>query len=233
MPAARFALLLLAWLLPVATPAETARGDIIAINVLLEPDQTMHDVAGTANRRLRASDPSGFALDADHAAHLTVLQAFVARQDLPRIFAAVDSLVARVRPTEAELTATGLYYLPWQGRALAGIRVSPAPWLLDFQQQLIGALAPFLVADGTAAAFVPLPDGRPVGPEIVAYVKRFVPDSSGGKYSPHITVGIAGEDIVRGLVAETFSPVAFRAESAGIYQLGEYGAAQNLLWTSD
>jgi hypothetical protein len=111
--------------------------------------------------------------------------------------------------------------------------VGPEPWLLDFQQQLIAALAPFVAADGTAAAFVPLPDGRPVGPGIVAYVKHFVPDSSGGKYNPHITVGIAGEDVVAKIVAEPFTPTPFKAASAGVYQLGEYGTAQKLLWTSD
>jgi hypothetical protein len=233
MVAARIALLVLAWLVPMATPAETAPGGIIAINVLLEPDRTMHDVAARANARLLASDPSGFALDGEHATHLTVVQAFVARGDLPRVFAAVEKVVGRVRPTDAELTATGLYYMPWQGRALAAIRVSPEPWLLDFQQQLIGALAPVLVPDGTAAAFQPLPDGRPVGPAIVAYVKDFVTRSSGRNYNPHITVGIAGEDFVGRMAAEPFTPSRFRAASASVYQPGEYGAAQRLLWTSD
>lgn len=232
MLAARVALLL-AWLAPGATLAAGLPGGIVAINVLLEPDRTMHDLAAGANARLRASDPSGFALDHQHATHLTVVQAFVARGDLPRVLAAVEEVITRVRPTESELTATGLYYLPWQGRALAGIRVSPAPWLVDFQQQLISALEPFSRAEGTAAAFLPLPDGRPVGPEIVSYVGGFVPKSSGRNYNPHITVGIAGEDFVRRMVAEPFIPARFRAASAGVYQLGEYGAAQQLLWKSD
>jgi len=65
MVAARIALLVLALLVPVATPAEAAPDGIIAINVLLEPDRTMHDVAARANARLRASDPSGFASTAN------------------------------------------------------------------------------------------------------------------------------------------------------------------------
>ena len=231
MLAARLALLLLAWLAPGA-PAEPPPADVLAINVLLEPDQPMLDLAAAANARLLVSDPSGFALDADHATHLTVLQGFVGRDDLTRVFAAVAGVTARTPPTGLELTATGYYGLPWQGRSLAGIRVRPTPGLLDFQQQLIAALGPLLVKDGTAAAFVPLPDGRPVGPEIVSYVRDFIPKSSGAKFNPHVTIGIANEADVARLVAELFTPLRFRATSVSVYQLGEYGAARRKLWTS-
>lgn len=214
--ALRLALLLLACLAPVMTPAEKAPPDIIAINVLLDPDATMLDLAAAANSRLRASDPAGFALDGGHATHLTVLQGFVARDDLARVTAATASVVSRGRPTEQQLTATGFYYLPWRGRALAAIRVAPTPGLVDLQQQLITALAPFLVADGTAAAFVPEPDGRPVGTEIVGYVRGFVPNSSGRNYNPHVTVGLASEAFVAGMVTEPFTPVRFRVSSASI-----------------
>ncbi|MBL8201172.1 MAG: 2'-5' RNA ligase family protein [Chromatiales bacterium] len=234
--ATRLAVLLLACLVPlmapVMAPAQPALPDVVAINVLLDPDATMLDLAAAANARLRARDPTGFALDDGHATHLTVLQAFVARDDLPRIIATTAGVVSRARPVDQELTATGLYYLRWQGRALAGIRVAPTAGLLDLQQQLIAALTPFLVAEGSAAAFVPLPDGRPVGPEIVGYVRDFVPNSSGRNYNPHVTVGLADEAFVAGMVTGPFTPVRFRVSSASIYQLGEFGAAQRKLWTS-
>ena len=228
---ARLALLVLAWLLPVATPALPGPADVIAVNVLLEPDRTLRDVAVRANTRLRATDPSGFAFDDDHAPHLTLVQAYIARGDLPRVLAAVDQVLARNRPTDADLTATGISLAPWQGRVLASIRVSPTAWLVECQAQLVDAMAPFLAADGGASAFVPAADGSPVEPEIVGYVRDFVPKQTGRGFNPHVTVGIAGKAGAARLAAEPFTPVSFRAAAVSVYQIGEFGTARRKLWT--
>jgi hypothetical protein len=55
---------------------------ITAIDVLLPADQRMVSRALAANAGLRANFGSGFALDADHAPHITVLQRFVRTADL-------------------------------------------------------------------------------------------------------------------------------------------------------
>lgn len=49
-------------------------GDVIAIDIALEPDAAMMHRAEAANEVLRKNFPQGFALDDTHHAHITVLQ---------------------------------------------------------------------------------------------------------------------------------------------------------------
>ena len=55
---------------------------LIAINVLLNPDAATFEKAQATNARLRENYPDGFALDANHAPHITLLQRFVRTADL-------------------------------------------------------------------------------------------------------------------------------------------------------
>ena len=51
---------------------------VTAIDIALEPDATMVEHAHADNCRLLKAFPKGFALDATHHPHLTMLQQFVA-----------------------------------------------------------------------------------------------------------------------------------------------------------
>lgn len=202
-----------------------------AIDVLLDPDETMVEKAVAANARLRENFPSGFALDGDHAPHVTVLQRFVRTSDLDGVEDAVARVLEQVDLAAIELEATGYYYLPWQGLGLAGITLAPTAALLDLQQSLIDAVAPFTEDDGGPEAFVGAPQTPTIVPT-VAYVASFVPDHSGENYNPHVTVGIGHEDFVETMLAEPFVPFSFRPVSGAIYQLGDMGTAQKQLWSS-
>jgi hypothetical protein len=48
-----------------------ASDQLIAIDVLLEPDRTMVSRSEAVNARLRANYPAGYQLDATHAPHVT------------------------------------------------------------------------------------------------------------------------------------------------------------------
>ena len=67
---------------------------IIAIDVLLQPDQTMLSRANALNARLRGNYPGGYALDATHAPHVTLLQRFVRTKDLDAVAAAVTKVAS-------------------------------------------------------------------------------------------------------------------------------------------
>jgi len=202
-----------------------------AIDILLDPDKKMVEKAVAANVRLRANFPSGFALDGDHAPHVTVLQRFVRTSDLDSVEDAVAGVLGQVDLAAIELEATGYYYLPWQGLGLAGITLAPTRALLDLQQALIKAVAPFVEDDGGPAAFVGAPETATIVPT-AAYVASFVPDHSGDNYNPHVTIGIGHEDFVKTMLAEPFAGFSFGPESAAIYQLGDMGTAQKQLWSS-
>lgn len=207
-------------------------GEAIAINVLVKPDAALAARALALNARLRVAYPAGFALGEGHAPHLTVLQRYVRRAELDAALAAVARVVARSSVPGATLQATGLYAAPFAGLGMAAIRVAPSPALLALQADLVAALAPFTVASAGPEAFAPEPGGAPVNEATVAYVRDFVPRSSGVRYVPHVTVGVGAADAVATIVAAPFAPAAFRAERVAVFQLGDFGTARRRLWDS-
>jgi hypothetical protein len=54
------------------TPASD-RTSVTAIDILLDPDATMMKHSDAVNARLRSVYPKGFALDATHRPHITLL----------------------------------------------------------------------------------------------------------------------------------------------------------------
>jgi hypothetical protein len=57
---------------------------VTAIDIVLEPDATMVHQAEAVNARLRLVFPKGFALDATHHPHISMLQRFVPRRTSTR-----------------------------------------------------------------------------------------------------------------------------------------------------
>ena len=71
-----------------------AQSEITAIDILLEPDATMLQHAAANNARLLKVFPKGFALDAAHRPHITMLQCFVRTADLDKVYAAAGKVLA-------------------------------------------------------------------------------------------------------------------------------------------
>jgi len=63
-------------------PAPPSKGT--AIDILVEPDATMPQHAEANNARLLKEFPKGFALDATHRPHITLVQRFVRTADLEK-----------------------------------------------------------------------------------------------------------------------------------------------------
>ena len=207
---------------------KTTNGKLIAIDVLLEPDQTMIGSSGALNARLRGNFAASYELDATHAPHVTLLQRFVRVKDFDAVTAAVKKVLAAERPTGLQLKAKGIDYVMWGGRAVTVLVVERTPELMRLHQKVIDALAPFSVSGGTAAAFV----GADANSETIGWVETFVPKSSGNDYIPHVTAGVAEEAFVKQLKAEPFSAFAFKPDGVAIYQLGNFGTAAKKLWSS-
>src|SRR5438034_1463075 len=96
------------------SPAQDSKiaSEVTAIDILLTPDEVMLGHAKAANARLRADYPKGFALDATHALHVTIIQRFVRTSDLDKVYAAVAKVLKDENPTAWELKATGYYDIP-------------------------------------------------------------------------------------------------------------------------
>jgi hypothetical protein len=147
---------------------------VTAIDVLLEPDATMLQHAEANNARLLAVFAKGFALDAAHRPHITMIQRFVRTADLDKVYVAAGKVLARANVNAIKLEAFKYYYVLSGAIGLAGIVARPTPELLKLQEDIIAAVAPFTVDTGTMAAFTAAHDDPAADAQMIAYVSTFV-----------------------------------------------------------
>ena len=202
---------------------------VTAIDILLEPDATMLRHCEANNARLLKVFPKGFALDATHRPHITLIQRFVRTADLDKVYAAAGQILARANVTAMKLDAFKYYYIPSKDIGLVGIVAKPTPELLKLQADLIAAVAPFTVETGDSSAFVTTPDDPVIDPLLIEYVSTFVPKASGEHFNPHVTTGVAPREYLDQMLAEPFEPFNFSPAGAAVYQLGQFGTASKKL----
>jgi hypothetical protein len=85
---------------------------VTAIDIALEPDATMVQHAQADNARLLKVFPKGFALDATHQPHVTVLQQFVRTADLEDVYTALNKVFASEKPLGWKLKALSTTTFP-------------------------------------------------------------------------------------------------------------------------
>src|SRR5262245_35287115 len=98
--------------------------------------------AEAANDRLRKVFPEGYALDATHRPHITILQRFVRTADLDKVYAAVVDVLAGEKPDGRTLKAFKYDYVVWDKAGVTVILIEPTAQLIQFQQKLIDAVPP-------------------------------------------------------------------------------------------
>jgi hypothetical protein len=206
-----------------------AAGTVTAIDIVLEPDATMVKHAEAANERLRKEFPKGFALDRTHHPHISCLQRYVRTADLNEVYEAVAKVLAEEKPTTWKLKTYKYYYIPWKEIGLAGIVIEPTADLIRYQRKLIDAVAPFTVKTGTAAAFVTTKEDPDINQPTMDYVASFVPDETGDKFNPHVTIGLASQEYLKKMLGEKFEAFTFSPVGASVYHLGNFGTARTRL----
>jgi phosphoglycolate phosphatase-like HAD superfamily hydrolase len=205
------------------------RSDITAIDILLKPDATMLKHAAANNARLLGVYPKGFALDAAHTPHITMLQGFVRTADLDKLYTAVDKALADSKLSTMKLEAFKLYYAPTGTTGVAGISARPTPEILRLQADIIAAARPFLVDTGPIGAFTASQNDPTLDSALIDYVSTYVPKMSGAHFNPHVSTGVAPREYLDRMLAEPFEPFTFSPVGAAIYQLGPYGTAAKKL----
>ena len=203
--------------------------EITAIDVLLEPDATMLKHAEANNARLLAAFPKGFALDAAHRPHITMLQCFVRTADLEHVYAAVGTVLANADLDAMKLEAFKYYYAPAGADGVAGICARPTPEILKLQADIIAAVTPFMLSTGPIGAFTAGHGDPATDAAIIEYVSTFVPKMSGAHFNPHVSTGVAPRDYLDRMLAEPFEPFTFSPAGAAVYQLGPFGTAARQL----
>jgi hypothetical protein len=219
----------LALALTFSQAAVAQQNPVTAIDIALEPDATMMQHAMAANARLLKSFPKGFALDETHHPHVTMLQQFVRTDDLDKVFAAANAVLAKEKPAAWMLKAFKYYYIPSPPIGLAGIVVEPTEDLHRLQDKLIAAVEPYTVKTGTPAAFFSDEGGRDIQDDLMEYVANFVKIAAGKQFNPHVTIGVGTEAYLNKMLAEPFASFTFSAAGASVYQLGSFGSARKEL----
>jgi hypothetical protein len=214
-----------------AQQAPAGAGDdmVTAIDILLEPDTMMLQHAAANNARLLKVFPKGFALDATHNPHITLLQRFVRTGDLDKVYAAAHKVFAAAHVNSMKLEAFKFYYVPAGATGVAGICAKPTPQVIELQAKVIAAVAPFTVETGPIGAFTAPHNDPAIDAALIQYVSTFVPKQTGDNFNPHVSTGVAPKDYLDKMLAEPFEPFTFSPASAAIYQLGPFGTAAKLL----
>ena len=128
--------------------------EVTAIDILLEPNAMMIAHCKANNARLLKVYPKGFALDAAHTPHITMLQCFVRTADLEKLYAAEEKVLAAANVNAMKLDAFKYYYAPPAARlGVAGICAKPTPEIRKLQANIIAAAKPFMLKTGPIGAF--------------------------------------------------------------------------------
>ncbi len=202
---------------------------VTAIDILLEPDATMLQKCAANNARLLGVFPKGFALDAEHTPHITMLQCFVRTVDLDQLYAAEEKVLAAANISALKLEAFKYYYAPAGATAVAGICARPTPEILKLQADVIAAAKPFMQETGPIGAFTAPHDNPAIDAALIGYVSTFVPKMSGENYNPHVSTGVAPKEYLDQMLAEPFESFTFSPAGAAVYQLGPFGTAAKKL----
>lgn len=151
--------------------------------------------------------------------------------DLDQVYDAIEKTVAATDMASLSYQAVEITHADWgfPGYGPTVLLVQVDSHVLEFQANLVAAVAPFVEAGGTAAAFVTDP-GETIEPTIIDWVEAFIPNQIGaGKYLPHVTVGVAKFDDLKVIEAEPFEAFAVHPASVSVYHLGNNGTARTLL----
>ncbi len=204
--------------------------DIVAVDILLQPDAVMLEHAAANNARLLSVYPKGFALDETHTPHITMLQCFVRKADLTSLYAAEEKVLAAAHVNAMKLEASKLYYIAaGGGLGVAGIVAQATPELRKLQADIIAAAAPFNLRAGPIGAFTAAHDNPAVDAALIDYVSKFEQIGAGEHFNPHVSTGNAPTAYLDQMMAEPFEPFTFSPAGAAVYQLGPFGTAAKKL----
>lgn len=203
-----------------------------AVNVLLLPDDAARTRAIELNMLLRDDLGDGFAFDATHLPHVTLLQLYVRDDDLASLYEVVDAVAREAQVGAVRLDSDGMsggaLGTP-PGVVVAAVDFAPTLEVLRLHETVLAAAGPLGVAGGSPDAFFSLPGEPPVNADTVAYVRGFIPEHSGEHYAPHMSVGLARDLLVEQLRDDPLLRFELRPAALAVCRLGDHGTARQVL----
>lgn len=215
----------------VASACAPKQEQTVAIDVLLTAPKEIDQQAIELNHLILKDHPKNFKLDKDHIPHITLLQGYVLESDLSKVKNALEGLYKTIG--KDSLWAENLHYAKEKEESFASIGIKKSKSLLALHKRVIKLLKPYVVPNGSQEAYVQNADGAPIDQFTIEYVPVFVSEHSFENYNPHISLGVAKTALLDSLQQNNFQPTKFQATSISVYQLGNFGTAQKLLWQSE
>lgn len=164
--------------------------DRIAIDIALLLPEAVNQRVKAANAALLAERPAGFRFDESHLPHITLVQQFIRRANIPALIERIDPILRGFQPLVLRVTGVG------SSATAAHFAIAITRGIDKLHRTLLDAVQPFEEAGGSASAFYfgdePTiePAQEPAREKDVEWVSRFRLHSSYGRFSPHITLGI-------------------------------------------
>jgi 2'-5' RNA ligase len=189
---------------------------LVAIDVAVLPPPEVSKRATEFSAMLAGGDPQALRLGAGCLPHITLTQQFVGAASLDACLDAVGVVLRGVAPLQLSVTGVG------RGNTTVWMSVERSPALFDLHRRLMDALEKFEQADGDADAFI-----GTARPRDTEWVRRYRRSSSGGAFTPHITLGHSTQ------TTPPVEPVTFEAATIAACQLGRFCSCGRVLrrWT--
>ena len=196
--------------------------DLFSIDIALLLPEAANARARAANQAMLAAQPLGapatLRLDSTHLPHITLVQLFVQRTNLPSLADRIQLILTSHPPLPLRVTSVG------SSTTAAHFAIAPNPALQALHEVLMDAVQPFEEPEGGPEAFYsgegaalePARDGD------IAWVTHFRTRSSYANFSPHITLGI-------GLPPDFAEPFEFTATRAAACRLGRFCTCRTVL----
>jgi hypothetical protein len=191
----------------------------------------MHSQALQLNELINQNNPETIKLDKNHIPHITLLQCFINESDLPKVKTELEELFSTIK--NDSLKAESFFYYKDKEESFAMIAIEKSDPLQKLHEKTIELIKPYIIKTGSEESFVQNPDGSSISESTVTYVPEFVDKYSYENFDPHISLGVAQKIVLDSLAQHFFKPIKFKASSISVYQLGDHGTAQKLLWKSE
>ena len=172
--------------------------------------------------------PKGFALDATHTPHITMLQCFVRTADLDKLYAAEEKVFAAADVTAMKLEAFKYYYAPTGATGVAGICTSRRRKSSSYRRRhrrrktVHAGIRSHRRVHGPARRS----RHRRGHHRLCVHVRA---EDERANFNPHVSTGVAPKDYLDRMLAEPFESFTFSPAGAAVYQLGPYGTAAKQL----
>lgn len=196
------------------------RSILLAVDVALLLPTDVDRLARHLNAAL-ATEPGALRLDDHHLPHLTLVQQYVVRENIERMFDRIGDaargrlpLRLRVRGVDAPGPITRA------AGAATQLAIEPSPELLGLHERLMDALDVVDQRIGGEGAFYE--NGEPPRLRDIAWVTAFRTQSAYRRFSPHVTLG-------HGELHEKVEPFDFDAARLAACHLGRYCTCRVIL----